>query len=150
MRAFCLPPVWRGSTYVPEPDVRDEPRATRGDLADELREHALRERVGLDLVRLDQRTETRLIADVAADRAAHQPGQAELREAAVGEVADADDADRRQVAWPAFGGEHRRQLIDEALRDGMAGPGTTDEHACCRRGPVRPRPERPDDLAHGM
>ena len=81
-----------------QPDLGDEPRPAGRDLAHELRQDALRERVRLDLVRLDERAEPRLVADVAADRPPLQPGQAELREAAVGEVADADDADRRQVA----------------------------------------------------
>ena len=72
VRAFCLPPVWRGSTYVPEADVRDEPRPAGGDLAHQLAEHALRERVRLELVRLDERAEARLVADVAADRPLHR------------------------------------------------------------------------------
>ena len=132
-----------------QPDVRDEPRPSGGDLAHELREDALRERVRLDLVRLDERAEARLVADVAADRPPHQPGQAELREAAVGEVADADDADRGQVARPALLGVDRGQLVDEPLRQRVAGPGAADQH----RAAVADEPDRladVDDLAHGM
>ena len=149
VRAFCLPPVWRGSTYVPEADLGEDARPPGGDLAHELREHALRERVRLDLVRLDERAEPRLVADVAADRPAHEPGQPELREAAVGEVADADDPDRGQVARAALVGEDRRELVDEALRQRVAGAGAADHH----RAAVADQPDRlpdVDDLAHGM
>ena len=38
-----------------QPDVCDEPRPAGGDLAHELRQHALRERVRLELVVLDER-----------------------------------------------------------------------------------------------
>ena len=140
--AFCLPPVWRGSTYVPRPDLGHEPRPPGGDLAGQLREDALRERVRLDLVGLDQRPEPRLVADVAADRPAHQPGQPELREAAVGEVADADDAHGGQVARPALGGEDGRELVDEALRDGVARARPADE----QRAAVADQPDRLADL----
>ena len=149
MAAFCLPPVCRGSTYVPRPDLGDEPRPAGRDLAHELRQHALRERVRLDLVRLDERAEARLVADVAADRPPHEPGQAELREAAVGEVADADDADRGQVARPALLAEDRRQLVDEALRHGVPGARAADQ----QRAAVADEPDRladVDHLAHGM
>ena len=133
----------------PQADVRDEPRPSRGDLAHELRQHALRERVRLDLVRLDERAEARLVADVAADRAPHEPGQAELREAAVGEVADAHHADRGQVARPALLAEDRRQLVDEALRQRVPGARAADQ----QRAAVAHEPDRladADDLAHGM
>ena len=130
--AFCLPPVWRGSTYVPEPDVRHEARATGGDLAHQLREDALRERVRLELVGLDHGAEPRLVADVAADRPLHEPRQPELREAAVGEVADADDAHGRQVARLALRREDRRELVDEPLRQRMPGARTRRRRPCCR------------------
>ncbi len=64
-----------------EPDVRDEAGPAAGDLAAQQREHALRERIGLELAGLDERAERRLVADVAADRAPHQPGERELGEA---------------------------------------------------------------------
>ena len=110
-----------------QPDLGQEARPAGRDLAHELRQDALRERVGLDLVGLDQRAEARLVADVAADRPAHEPGQAELREAAVGEVADADDAHRREVARPALAREHRRELVDEPLRQGVARARAADD-----------------------
>ena len=127
----------------------DEPWTTGRDLAHELRQHTLRERVGLDLVRLDQRAKPRLVADVAADRALHEPRQAELREAAIGEVADADDAHGRQVARPPVGGEDGGELVDEALRQGMSGPRAADEDGA----PIsdqRLRVADVDDLRHGM
>ncbi len=100
----------------PKADRGDQPRPPGRDLAHQLREHALRERVGLDLVGLDQRAEARLVADVAADRPPHEPRDAELREAAFGEVADADHAHGGQVARMSLVGVDRGQLVDEALR----------------------------------
>ena len=132
-----------------QPDLRDQARPPGRDLAHQLREHALGERVRLQLVRLDQRAEPRLVADVAADRPLHEPGQAELGEAAVGEVADADDADGGQVARPALGREDGRQLVDEALRQGVAGAGAADDH----RAAVADQADRlanVDDRGHGM
>ena len=142
VRAFCLPPVWRGSTYVPSPTCGHEPRPAGRDLAHQLRQDALRERVRLDLVRLDQRAEARLVADVAADRPAHQPGQPELREAAVGEVADADDPDRGQVARPALVREDRGELVDEPLRQRVAGARAADDD----RRAVADQPDRLADV----
>ena len=132
-----------------QPDLGDDARPPGGDLAHELREHALRERVRLDLVRLDQRPEPRLVADVAADRPAHQPGQAELREAAVGEVADADDPDRGQVARPARLRVDRGELVDEALRQRVAGArAADDDRAPSRTSPTASRTSM--TLRHGM
>ena len=132
-----------------QPDLRDEARPTGRDLAHELGEHALRERIRLDLVRLDERPETRLVADVAADRPALEPGQPELREPAVGEVADADDADRGQVARPALRREHRGELVDEPLRNGVARARAADDD---RRAVAHEadRVAHVEDLRHGM
>ena len=121
-------------------DLRHEPGPPGGDLAHQLRQHALRERVRLDLVRLDERAEPRLVADVAADRPAHAgPGSAELREAAVGEVADArrPAPSSGRAAGPRLG-EDRGQLVDEPLRQRVAGARAADRRPCCRRGPARP------------
>ncbi len=93
--------------------------------------------------------EARLVADIAADRAAHQPGQPELREAAVGEVADADDPDRGQVAWPLGLRVDRGQFVDEALRQRVTGTRTADHD----RAPVADQADglaNVDDLGHGM
>ena len=114
VREFCLPPVWRGSTNVPSPTCVTRPGPAGGDLAHQLRQHALRERVRLELVVLDHRAEARLVADVAADRALVHARQRELREATVGEIAGADDAHRRQIARVAGLLEDGLQLVDEA------------------------------------
>ena len=130
-------------------DRRHEPGPPRGDLAHQLREDALRERVRLDLVGLDERAQARLVADVAADRPPLEAGQPELREAAVGEVADADDADRRQVARPARLRVDRGQLVDEALRQRVAGTRAADDHRAAVADQADRLPDV-DDLGHGM
>ena len=101
-------------------DMRDQARASRGYLAHQLAEHALRKRVRLELVVLDHRAKPRLVADVAADRPPVHAGQRELAEATVGEVAGADDAHGRQVTRVARLLEDRLELVDEALRQRMA------------------------------
>src|SRR4029453_6716475 len=108
-------------------DLRHQPRPPGGDLAHELGEDALRKRVGLDLVRLDERPEARLVADVAADGAPHQPGQTQLREAALREIADPHHPDRRQVTRPSRLRVDSGQLVDEALWHRVAGARAPDE-----------------------
>ena len=97
----------------------------------------------------DQRAEARLVADVAADRAAHQARQSELREAAVGEVADPHDPDRGQVARATLLGVHGGQLVDEPLRQGVPGTGAADHD----RRAVAHLPDgvsNPDDLGPAL
>ena len=132
-----------------EPDLGEHAWPSRGDLAHELGQDALRKGVRLDLVRFHQRPEPGFIADVAADRAAHEPGEAELREPAIREVADTHDADRRQVTGPALRCVDRGELVDEALRQRVTGTRAADHD----REAVADEPDRlPDveDLAHGM
>src|SRR4029079_12818137 len=64
---------------------------------------------------------------MAAEGPPHQPRQTELGEAAVGEVADADDPHGRQVTRPALGFEDRRQFVDEALRPRVTGSRPADD-----------------------
>jgi hypothetical protein len=129
MTATSIGKAWNSShsDVRAEPDVRDEPGPPGGDLAHQLAEHALGERVGLDLVLLDQRAQARLVADVAADRPPLEAGQPELAEATLGEVADADDAHCGQVARPALRRVDVGQLVDEALRQGVASARATDQ-----------------------
>src|SRR5439155_23697380 len=112
------------------------------DAGHELRQDALRDGVRLELVRLDECPEPRRVADVAADRSLHEPRQAELREAAIGEIADADDADRRQVARSTLRCVHGRELVDEALRQRVARARTPDDD----RRPVADESDRVPDL----
>ena len=133
----------------PEAHVRDQAGPPPRDLAHELRQDALGERIRLDLVRLDQCPEAWLVSDVAANRAPHQARQAQLREATLGKVPDADHPDRGQVARPARLGEDGRQLVDEPLRERMPGSGAADEQGAA----VGHEPDRltdVDHLAHGM
>ena len=47
--ALSLPPPKRGSTNVPRP-TRERWPGVRGDVAEQMRNHALRQVIGLDLV----------------------------------------------------------------------------------------------------
>ena len=128
----------------PEAYVRDQAGPSRGDLAHELRQDALGERVRLDLVRLDQCPEAWLVSDIAADRAPHEARQPELRKATVGEIPDADHADRGQVARPASFAEEGRQLVDEPLRERMPSARAADEQGAA----VGHEPDRLSDVDH--
>ena len=61
-----------------EPDARQVSRLARGDVAEQVRDHALRQVVGLDLVadreRLQLGHETPMAADHAPDQARRDPG----------------------------------------------------------------------------
>jgi hypothetical protein len=130
-------------------DLGHDARPPGRDLAHELREHALREGVRLQFAGLDQSPQARLVADVAADGPAHEPGQAQLAEATVGEVADADHPDRGQVTGRAGLRVDRGQLVDEALGQGVTGARAADDD----RAAVADQGDRRanvDDLGHGM
>ena len=58
-----------------------------------------------------------------------RPGQAELAKPAVGEVADADDPDRREVAGMTRLRVDRRQLVDEPLGQRVPGTRAADDDA---------------------
>ena len=104
VRAFCLPPVWRGSTYVPEADLGHEARPPGGDLAHQLRQHALRERVRLDLVGLDQRARAAARCRCCCrSSGASSPGSPSCEKPRSAKSPMPDDPDRRQVARPALG-----------------------------------------------
>lgn len=111
-----------------EPHPGDEARSPGGDLAAQLREHPLGERVSLDLAVGDHLGQRRLVAQVGPDGAAHQPGESELGEAALGEVPDADHPDRGEVPGPAHPAEDLGQGVDEPLRDGVPGARPPEEH----------------------
>ncbi len=144
-----LPAPGLARIYVrAEPNVSDQPRAAGGDLAHQLGEHTLWEGVGLDLVGLDQRAQARFVADVAADGPALEPRQPELTEPAVGEVADADNPHGGQVPGVAGLFVHRRQLVDEPLREGMAGAGPADDDGRAVADEADRVADR-DDLANG-
>jgi hypothetical protein len=113
--------------------------SSRGDIAEQRRQHTLRKRVGLEVFGRHQSAESRLVADVAADGAFHQARQCQLRESDVAEIADSHDSYRREVARMAGLGEFVGQRIDERLRNAVSSTGPADPH---RRTVL--------DLAHGI
>ena len=127
VRAFCLPPVWRGSTYVPRPTwVRSPGRP------------AAISRISCERTPCGNEYDSISLASTSAPSRGSlpmllpivrrwRPERPELREAAIGEVADADDPDRRQVARRAGLGVDRGELVDEPLRQGVAGAGSADD-----------------------
>ena len=144
-----MPPVWRGSTYVPSPTWVTSPGRP-----------AAISRISCDRTPWGNEYDSISFASTSAPSRGSLPmllpivrfmqaGQPELREAAVGEVADADDPDRRQVARPALVREHRRELVDEPLRQRVARARAADHD----RRAVADEPDGVadlDDLAHGM
>ncbi len=121
-----------------QPDPRELARPVRGDVAEQLRDHALRQIPGLDLIRHRQRLQSRHQAPMAADHAPYQPGVAEVVEPAVLAIALAGGVDQCEVA--------RRAAIEEALfdRDGeVFGEADADEAGGGQRGAVR-------DARHGF
>ena len=75
--------------------------------------------------------------------------QTELREPAVREIADAHDADRGEVARMALGGVDSRQLVDEALRQRVAGARAADHDGVAVPDAADRLPDV-EDLGHGM
>jgi hypothetical protein len=96
-----------------EAGLGDQPGPAAGDLAHQLRQHALRQGVGLDLVGARQRHEARCVDQRAGDTALDHALVREAVGAGAGDpVADADDVDEAQVARLAAGEEallERRQ-----------------------------------------
>ena len=110
-----------------EPDVGDESGPPAGDLAAQQRQNSLREGIRLDLVGLDEGAERGFISDVRADRPPHQARQSELGETPLAKVADAYDANRREVPRMALLAVDVGQRVDEQLGHGVAGPGPAND-----------------------
>ena len=91
-------------------DAAEVPGLAGGDVAEQVRDHALRQVVGLDLVVHRQLLQLRHQAPVAADDALDQALVAEVVEAALLAVALAGGVDQRQVAR-----RPRRRRRQEAL-----------------------------------
>ena len=81
-----------------EPDCREMPGTMRGDVAKELRNHALREVVSFDAVVDRESLEARDQSPVSADHAAHEAFMGEMVESLRLAVALARGIDERQVA----------------------------------------------------
>ena len=105
VRGLCRAPCCRGSTNVWRPVFGQQPGPAGRHVAHELRQHALRKRVGLDLVLGGEAHQARRIDQRAGDRALEQALVREVAGAQRRAVADADDADRRQPLRLAFGEE---------------------------------------------
>ena len=117
-----------------EPHPRQVSRLARRDVAEQMRDHALRQVVRLDLIADRERLQLRHEAPVTADHAFHEPRVAEVIEAAILAVALACSIDERQVARTADALRIVFRGVDEAVleRDGdVLGETDADE---ARRG----------------
>ena len=84
-------------------DMGGETGTARRHFARQLRQAALRQRIGLDLVGGGHAHDRRRIHQRAGDHALQQAGMGEMADAAVGAVAEADRMHRGQIARLAFG-----------------------------------------------
>ena len=115
-----------------DPDARQQPGLARRDVAEQMRDDALRQVVGLDLVGDGQCLQLGHQPPVAADHALDQSLVAEMVEAAILAVALAGGIDERQVARAAHAVRVLPRGLDIALfeRDGdVLGEADADEAA---------------------
>ena len=110
-----------------EADMRDEAGAAGGHLARQLRQTALRQRVGLDLVGGGHALDRRRVDQGAADDALEQAGMGEMADAAIGAVAEADRMHGGEIAWAPFRLEALADGADQGVRHGVAGAGAADQ-----------------------
>ena len=120
-----------------EAHAREGAGLARGDVAEQVRDHPLRQVVGLDLVLQREALELRAEPPVPADHPPHQPFVAEVVEAAPLPVALAGGVDQREITRPALFQEPPLQL----LRDGL-GEADADEAAGSYSGAVAHKPDR--------
>ncbi len=128
-----------------EADPAQVPRLAGGDVAKEVRDHALRQVPGLDPVLDRELAERRHQAPVAADHACHQAVVAEVVEAARLAVALPRRVDEAQPARRALGEEallerHRQPLGEADADEAAGGDGVAVAHELDRLGSA-------DDLA---
>ena len=83
-------------------DLGDQPGAAAGHVARDLRQHALGQGVGLDLVLQHHRNHGRGVDQRAGDAALDHAVMAEMRGALGGAVAEPDDVDQAQIARQRF------------------------------------------------
>ena len=76
------------------PTVREKARPSGRHVAHELREHALRQRVGLDGVLLGHLLDRRAVDQRGGDDALEQAGMGQMADALADVVADADGVQR--------------------------------------------------------
>ena len=121
-----------------EADARDGARLAGGDVAEEVRDHPLRQVVRLDLVLEREALELRAKPPMPADHPPHQPFVAEVVEAALLPVALAGGVDQRQVARPSV---PRGSAVSSSVRDRF-GEADADEAAGGDGGAVADEPDR--------
>ena len=96
-------------------DPRQRPGLAGGDVAEEVRDHALRQVVRLDLVADGERLQLGHEAPVPADDALDETGVPQVIEAAFRAIPLAGGIDERQVARVADAGRRLLRRLDEAL-----------------------------------
>ena len=132
-----------------QPHAREVSRLARGNVAEQMRDHALRQVVGLDLVAYGERLQLGHEAPVSADHALHEARVTQVVEPALLAVALAGRVDERQVARTAHAVRIVLRRLDEAVlerdRD-VLGEADADE---ARRGDRVAVPDQRDGLARG-
>src|SRR5208283_5031806 len=84
-----------------EADARDMAGPVRGDVAEQMRDHALRQIIGLDLVGDGKMLQLRHESPVSTDDSAHEPLMREMVQPALFAVTLTCRIDQRQIAWMA-------------------------------------------------
>ena len=116
-----------------EPHPRQVSRLARRDVAEQVRDHALRQVVRLDLIADRERLQLRHEAPVAADHALHEARVAEVIEAAILAVALPGRVDERQVARTA---DAVRIVLRRRRRNGSRARPRCSRRSRCRRSPT--------------
>ena len=108
-------------------DMRGQTGAARRHFARQLRQAALRQRIGLDCVGGGHALDRRRVDQRAADHALQQAGMRQMADAAVGAVAEPHRMHRGQIARLAFGQKAPGDRRDQRVGHGMSGAGTADQ-----------------------
>lgn len=127
--------------------VREHAGLAARHRAAQVRHHALREVVGLHILREDHLHEGQLHAEVAADHAAHQARVREVAHALFGERAHAGDVEQREVVRSVACGEAPLDGLEHGLGHARAAVAAGQHHVAIAQ--QRGSGVRGDAVDHG-